>query len=300
MRNTFQAAVTDFQLSRDLTPKSRQWYSDVLRAFAVYAESEGASCVEDVTLALLRRYTRYLQDRTTRYGRKMSSATVVGTLTGVRSFINFSVLEYGVQVDVKRWERPKKEEKTVKTIGHDDIERLFLACKDDRFPVLECRDKAILALFLDAGLRSSELSGLTLDRVFLDDVEDLHLLIKGKGRREREVGLGSRSARELRRYLRRREAPRDFPYVFVSRQGNQLNVNTLSKLLHRLQRKAGLESVPMHIHSLRHSFAKMALEKGVGVFDVSLLLGHSRVETTSLYLKDYKSRDARKRLGGVL
>src|SRR5579884_1549980 len=102
------------------------------------------------------------------------------------------------------------------------VAALMRACDRGETPEYVARDRAMLAVLLDTGLRASELCGLTFDRcIFTPDEAYLRLL--GKGRKQCEVGLGKTARQLLHKYIHRhRGAPKGVPYVFVAKGGRAL------------------------------------------------------------------------------
>jgi integrase/recombinase XerC len=144
------------------------------------------------------------------------------------------------------------------------------------------RDLAILELFYSSGLRLSELTGLNLPD--LDLLSD-QVKVRGKGRKERLVPLGSRASRALRGYLQQREeirvAPGDRQAVFVGARGRRLTPRTVQRVVHRAFDAIGAEG--LKTHSLRHTFATHLLDAGADLRAVQELLGHASLSTTQIY-----------------
>ena len=145
------------------------------------------------------------------------------------------------------------------------------------------RDLAILELFYSTGIRLSELCGMNL--------EDLDLLadqakVRGKGRKERIVPVGSRAVLALRRYLNLREAivarPRtDRRAVFLSRLGRRIGPRGVQRIVHQMLEGIGGDG--LRVHSLRHTFATHMLDAGADLRAVQELLGHASLSTTQVY-----------------
>src|SRR5258708_31591099 len=129
---------------------------------------------------------------------------------------------------------PKIDQKVIEVFTVEQLKALFLVCEREYTPVLSARDKAILSVLLDTGIRASELCGLTLDCVHLT-VEEGYLKVMGKGRKEREVGLGDKARAALHKYMvRLRPKTSGHNEVFLSRFNAPLTVNGLDQALYRL------------------------------------------------------------------
>jgi integrase/recombinase XerD len=154
------------------------------------------------------------------------------------------------------------------------------------------RDFAILLLLMDTGIRASELCGLRLG-----DIQDGYINVFGKGSKEREVGLGPNAARALWKYVnqyRKELSPKQSEeHVFIGQGGIPLERNGLYQALRRIGARAGIEGVRLSPHTFRHTFARAWLENGGEIFKLSRVLGHSEMQTTQVYLRDFQSREAR-------
>jgi len=188
---------------------------------------------------------------------------------------------------------PKLPEQTKIILSRDEIARLYEACKRASLKTLVTRDTAILSVLLDTGVRASELCGLTVSNVHLDP-QDSYILVYGKGKKEREIGLGAKARLDLHKYLRlhRKGAKPDDP-VFLSRYAEPLTRNGLDQLLYRLK-ETGHVAKPGGAHLFRHTFATCYLADGGDVYKLSRLMGHTHVSTTEGYVKSLQQRDARK------
>jgi integrase/recombinase XerD len=150
-----------------------------------------------------------------------------------------------------------------------------------------------VALLLDTGCRASEICGLKLEDVHFDR-DTVWILVHGKGRKDRPVGLGKRSGMALHRYMKR-ERQSDLHYVFIGKKG-QLKPSGLDQLLYRLKKAAGahhFEGVSVGAHRWRHTHAVMSLEAGTDVYVLSKQMGHSDIAVTTGYLKDVSQRQLR-------
>jgi site-specific recombinase XerD len=150
-----------------------------------------------------------------------------------------------------------------------DIRAVLKACVGTGF--VARRDTAIIRLFLDTGLRLSELAGLTVDHV---DLELDAAFVVGKGRRPRTVSFGARTAQALDRYYRvRRKHPRAYEEaLWLGEKGKQpMTADGVAKMIKRRGRQAGVPE--LHPHALRHRFAHDWLSAGGNESDLMKLAG---------------------------
>lgn len=142
------------------------------------------------------------------------------------------------------------------------------------------RDYAILMLFLNCGIRRSELVGLNLSDVYEDRIR-----VVGKGNKERFVYFGSACHKAIEAYMTERKelVLSDNRALFGSRNGNRISVTAVHRLVEKALLKAGLDATQFSAHKLRHTAATMMLSGGVDVKTVQEVLGHENLNTTQIY-----------------
>ena len=224
--------------------------------------------------------------------RGLARRSVARVLSALRTFYRFLNLTKGVQVNPAKSARtPKLERRLPAYLDRAEIEQLFVVAHDRAgaggFP--EIRDLAMLELFYSTGMRLSELAALN-DRD-VDLVVD-QVKLRGKGKKERIVPLGSHAARAVRRYYRQRDAVlaalegegegEGAGAVFVSRRGRRLSPRAIQLSMKRLLASLA-RGRDLHVHALRHSFATHLLDAGADLRAVQELLGHASLSTTQVY-----------------
>lgn len=144
----------------------------------------------------------------------------------------------------------------------------------------EKRDYAILMLFLNCGIRRSELVNLNLSDVYEDRIR-----VIGKGNKERFVYFGSACRKAIDAYLpeRNQKVLTDNRALFGSRDNNRISVTAVHRLVKKALLQAGLDSTQYSAHKLRHTAATMMLSGGVDVKTVQEVLGHENLNTTQIY-----------------
>lgn len=144
----------------------------------------------------------------------------------------------------------------------------------------EKRDYAILMLFLNCGIRRSELVGLNLTDVYEDRIR-----VVGKGNKERFVYFGTACRKAIDAYMAERaeKTLSDNRALFGSRDGNRISVTAVHRLVKKALLQAGLDSTQFSAHKLRHTAATMMLSGGVDVKTVQEVLGHENLNTTQIY-----------------
>ena len=142
------------------------------------------------------------------------------------------------------------------------------------------RDYAILMIFLNCGIRRSELVGLNISDVYEDRIR-----VIGKGNKERFVYFGVSCHKAIEAYMEERNKVvlTDNRALFGSRNGNRISVTAVHRLVDKALIKAGLDSTQFSAHKLRHTAATMMLSGGVDVKTVQEVLGHENLNTTQIY-----------------
>ena len=144
----------------------------------------------------------------------------------------------------------------------------------------QTRDYCILMIFLNCGIRRSELVGLNLTDIYED-----RLRVVGKGNKERFVYFGTPCRKAIDAYLaeRKKKILTDNRALFGSRNGNRISVTAVHRLVEKALKQAGLDATQFSAHKLRHTAATMMLSGGVDIKTVQEVLGHENLNTTQIY-----------------
>jgi integrase/recombinase XerC len=232
--------------------------------------------------------------------RDLAPTSVGGRLAAVRSLYRHALRHGSIEVDPLAGVRaPRRPSRLPRVLSVDEAEALVtaprrLASRDD---ALARRDAAMLELLYATGMRISELSGLTIDRV---DLARRRLRVIGKGNKERQVLFGVPAARALHAYL---DVARPVlgsrgpggagGAVFLNAAGRPLTARGARMAIGRWVDAVGAPKRTSP-HTLRHSFATHLLEGGADLRVVQELLGHVNLQTTQIYthLSDAALRSA--------
>jgi integrase/recombinase XerC len=218
--------------------------------------------------------------------RGLSKRSAARALSAVRSLYRYLQVHHGLEGAAARAVKVPKVDKRLPTYLDRPTTQTLFAWAEERAGGGEfgpVRDFAILELFYSTGMRLSELAGLSLGDV---DLLSDQVKVRGKGRKERILPVGSRAVLALRRYLHLREevvarAGADRLAVFVSVRGRRLPPRSIQRLIHRLFDAVGGDT--LRVHSLRHTFATHMLDAGADLRAVQELLGHASLSTTQIY-----------------
>lgn len=208
----------------------------------------------------------------------VSASTRARKLSAIKSFYKYlTVRTKQLQENpVADLEYPKLRKSLPKYLTLDQSSSLLKAVSGPN----EKRDYAILMLFLNCGIRRSELVGLNLS-----DVYDDRIRVVGKGNKERIVYFGAACRKAIDAYLPERNKVElsDNKALFGSRDKNRISVTAVHRLVKKALMQAGLDSTQFSAHKLRHTAATMMLSGGVDVKTVQEVLGHENLNTTQIY-----------------
>lgn len=221
--------------------------------------------------------------------RGLSPRTIHRGLSSLRSFYAFLVAEGTRKDDPSiHLEAPRLAQPLPKVLSEDQVERILAA--PDVSEVLGLRNKAMFEVLYATGLRVSELVGLTLHQLRLDQG---FLLAFGKGSKERLVPVGETAELWARRWLEKGRpglAEGRHDRVFVNHRGRPLSRRGFWGILRNAAVEAGVDPEQVSPHVLRHSFATHLLEHGADLRAVQMMLGHADVSTTQIYTHIHKAR----------
>jgi len=192
-------------------------------------------------------------------------------LTGLRFFYTH-VAEEKLQVDYRM---RKKTQKLPTVLTKEQVAKIIGASEN-------LKHRLILMTTYAAGLRASEVAALKPEHI--DSERMLVKIVDGKGRKDRYTMLSTKLLEQLRGYYRKYQ-PKSylFPSSFKTRKDRPLSYETLRCIYEKARKKAGINT-GAGLHTLRHSFATHLLEAGFDIRKIQVLMGHSRLSTTMVYL----------------
>ena len=209
-------------------------------------------------------------------GKKASAVTRKRKLAAIRGFLKFckdNQIIYGNPADTI--EGPIREERDPAILLKTEYKALLQVAGENP------RDFAIVMLFLQSGLRVSELVKLKLQDV---DFASREITVRqGKGRKDRVVPLVKQAAAALKTYLAVRDAQPEYDEVFIARNGTSMDVRTVRYRIHKYYKEAGIKK-KASVHTLRHTFSTHQIHNGLKLNQLKEVLGHRRMETTYKYV----------------
>jgi integrase len=186
--------------------------------------------------------------------------------------------------------RPKPEKRAIKPYTKIEIRSMLNALTHSRAYIRPGkgesvhrlqhgeRNRAIILLLLDTGIRASELCSLRIHNL---DLQSHWVRVYGKGDKERVLPFSARTGKALWKYLATRKDDHAGDYLFITNNGDALNIDSLMKAMISVGRRAGVIGVT--VHRFRHTFAVSYLRNGGGAYSLQMMLGHSTMEMVKNY-----------------
>ena len=254
-----------------------QSYSSDLRDFIEYLSPPGEQPPDaaQIDLLILREYLA------AQYDRGLQAVSIRRRIAAIRALFRFLTKEGLLGANPARLLRtPKTPQKLPQVITAEQANGIIEGSLDAKFERPHPkRDRAILELLYGCGVRVSELAGLDLQDL---DMQEHWLRVRGKGRKERQAPVPGKSFESLLEWLKVRAGGTQENAVFLNHQGRRLTDRSIRKIVKFYASWiAGDDSV--HPHSLRHAFATHLLQDGADLRAIQELLGHARLSTTQKY-----------------
>ncbi len=198
--------------------------------------------------------------------------TVARKLSSIKSFFKTLKKLHLIETNPASLVRTPRRKKRLP--GFLSIEQV-----DQGLGIENARDRAIMETLYACGLRAAELVGLNIDDISLQSGE---VRVRGKGKKERIVPLGSFARQAILRYLETRKKVQKMSPLFLNHRGGRLSTRSLRRIVHKYLLRVS-KATGTNPHILRHSFATHLLERGADLRAVQELLGHSSLSTVQLY-----------------
>lgn len=213
----------------------------------------------------------------------LAPASLSRFISGIRGFFRYLKIRGVIERDPSELiEMPKRGRKLPDVLSLDEIDAMIAAIDWDKDEAL--RNNAIIETLYGSGLRVSELCGLRISRLSLDDG---FVLVEGKGSKQRLAPLSPVAVDLIREYLDKRAEgpikPGNSDILFLNRRGAALTRVMVFYIIRDLAANAGITH-KVSPHTLRHSFATHLLEGGANLRAIQEMLGHESIATTEIYL----------------
>lgn len=276
MRALLEQFLDYISLELGLSANTREAYAHDIGRFLDGLLEQGVRSINDVTRKQI------LDHLLAEKARGLASNSLSRHLVSLKVFFRYLTQEGLLSINVAdTMESPRVWKMLPGVLTPKEVDRLF-AVPDITKP-LGLRNLAILQLFYASGLRVSELTGLQLHDLHLDEQ---FLRCVGKGRKERVVPVGRDAAALVQRYIRT-VRPQFAPgpkeqAVFLSSRRQPMSRKTVWDMIKKCARDAGITKT-IYPHTLRHSFASHLLANGAPLRIIQEMLGHADIATTQIY-----------------
>lgn len=263
--------MEDFLAAQRL-PKTREDYRRNLTNLFKFLNVETFEDFKKVELSDIFKYRNYLKEE-----KNNSDSSIKTKLLALSSFYvylnNANILDWNFAKPVIEKLRPYLNKKEGTYLNEDEIQKFINVCKSPR-------ETAMMMLFLNNGIRVGSLINIRLD-----DYQGKKLIIREKGGKIREVTLNDATKIALDTYLLTRKKT-DCPNLFVSNGGKPMYTSSIDRTIDKLAKKAGITDKKISAHSLRRTVATDMYRIGNDILTIKEVLGHCRISTTALYIKN--------------
>jgi integrase/recombinase XerD len=258
--------------SRRHTAHTLRFYRGRLSLFVRWCKDHGIETLPDLTHHHIRQYLIDLDNR------GVSSAYLHSHARALRAFCNYCLRDDLLTISpFAKVQMPRLAKKVLPAISAGDIDKILRACQHER-------DRAIIYVMLDSGVRASELCALTVGD--LDLATGAVTVHEGKGQKDRTTYIGAKTRKAVLRYFikERGGTPPSREPLFMRQEddGGHMEYDGLKQLMRRLRDASG---VKFSAHALRRTFAINSLRNGMNVYVLARLMGHADITVLRAYLE---------------
>lgn len=276
--------ILDCEIKK-FTGKTLKSYRNNLMYLEKYLnDSHSIINIEDVKAVHLKAFFKSISDK----GKKESY--INGLLKTFRAFFKYAVCEeYITDNPCLKISWAKETVPLILTFSDSEVKRMLSVYDESDY--LQIRNKTIMYLLIDTGIRNYELCCLGVD-----SLKDNIITVMGKGKKERQVAQSPYLSKMLIKYLRSRNGYFLYKKVpdnlFLSRTGKPLTVEAIERIVRIAGDKANVRSdIRCSPHTCRHYFAQCQLKNGIDVYSLSRIMGHSNISITQRYLNSLRDND---------
>jgi integrase/recombinase XerD len=226
----------------------------------------------------------------------MKGTTVRRKQASLRGFYNHCLRARVINVDpTGNFEPPKVEDRLPIYLNASQVQTLLDILKEDS--PADKREAAIVKCLYYTGMRAGELVGLNIEDLFMEDRE---LRVFGKGRRERMLPISEALLEGLRKWIEVHPVGKGPLFVSLHNHHRRLSYDSVYKIVKSVISRAGLGNRKFSCHKLRHTFATRLINRKVSIDKIQKLLGHRRIDTTTIYAHTELGSDLRSALENAL
>lgn len=205
-------------------------------------------------------------------------------VSSIKSFYNYLFNKKRLIKEnvAEQLESPKIQKRNPIYLNIDEIKQLYTGISQTHY----YRDYCILTIFLNCGLRISELVSINISDI---NFSSKLIFIIGKGNKERTVYLNDSCIEAINNYLMKERNKiknintQDLDALFISQKGNRLSVRSVQDIIKKINLKSGLNKKGLSPHKLRHTMATLLYQNGADLISLQQILGHTSIATTQIY-----------------
>ena len=286
LQDVLKEFLFDCQL-RQLSFRTIKSYKNGNLAFLRYLENE-FSCteLEDLNYKMIQQYIKFMSNK------GLKESYINNQIKLMRAFFNYCMQESYINrnpMDKIHWQKEIKP--LIETFSDEEVVKMVNFYGTTKY--LDIRNKLIMIIFFDTGIRNQELCDLKLE-----DIHQTFLLIHGKGKKIRHVPITVMINKYLIKYLRVRECyikdkiGYEKEYLFLSQKGRKLTTNTTERIVLLASKGCNVRShIRSSPHTCRHYYAQAQLKNGCDIYTLSKLLGHTNIAITKRYLESLEDEE---------
>lgn len=258
------------QKFRGNSPYTLDYYERCLNLFINFCNKD--MCIDDIDVLLFKSYQLYISDTL-----PINRVSVRTYTRAVKVFIRWLYFEGYLDIDINKLTLMKANKDVIVPLSDKEVTLLVnLYCNDD---FLSCRNKTMIMLMIDCGLRLGEVVNLCLSDI---DYINSYLIINGKGSKQRLVPFGKSLSKQFDIYNIYRKQYDVSDSLFLSNKLQPITHNAIKMLFARIKKVANLSRVYPHL--LRHTFATNFIYDGGNIEVLRVLMGHSSINITQIYI----------------
>ncbi len=274
--NIMRRYIAYLHLEKGMTDNTIEAYIDDVEKLIRYLALSGCSW-QEANRDVLVNFVCTLQDV------GIGARSQARVISGVKSFFRFLKLEGFIEEDFSEsLEMPRLGRQLPSILSVDEINAMIESI-DLTVPEGQ-RNRAIIEVLYSCGLRVSELVGLRISQLYLDDE---YICVEGKGGKQRLVPISAQAIREIEQYMlvraKQKIKPGEEDYLFLNRRGSHMTRVMVFYIVRNLCDLCGIKK-RVSPHTLRHSFATHLLENGANLRAIQSMLGHESITTTEIYV----------------
>lgn len=261
-------------------------YRYKLKNIQDYFISQGINKIDNITKQDIKKWIAFLQAQ----GKQASTINV--TVNRLSRVFNYMFDEEYIEVNVfKKIRQLKTQKKIIYPLNDSEIKQMLLIASRHKYKHIALRNVVLFSMMLECGLRISEVANLKNE----DILENQIIIRNGKNNKDRALAITPIMKKQMIKYDRlkkNRYKTDDYQYYFVSYQRGKLSEKSIWDMMQRIKEQMTIRSVVRFSgHTLRHTYAHMAMRNGMDIYTLSKNMGHSSVTMTQNYLQTLKSDD---------